>query len=234
MSSEAHVIDPAANLGPEPTSSPTRENVEAVAPPDKPIVTKDMLRQDDPPAGWWGRKMRSIERWLSRKSTQSNRWHRFLAWIFLPLAYRSGIKLGKQTGDGYEAVMPFSRFNKNWYSAMAGAALLANSEVAGGMYIFDKVGSEYTVVCKELNYKFRRPCLGPAIYRIRAVDDLDELRRHHLEFNATLEMQVIQAVHHKDDRERKVGTCTVTFHVAPKAKLRARQAKQKNRNKNRG
>ena len=189
-----------------------------------PVITTDMLQQGDPPTGWFGQKYRRFENWLTVKSTESNRWHRFLAWIFLPLAYRSGIKLGRQVGDGYEAVVPFTAFNKNWYNAMAGAALLANSEVAGGMYIFNQVGPDYTVVCKELNYKFRLPCLGPAIYRVKPTEDIDELRRHRLEFNVTVNMQIVQAVHHKDQKERKVGKATATFHVAPKAKLRARQA----------
>jgi len=205
---------------------PDASHVEADAAPDQMVVTPEMLRADDPPTTWLGRWYRSIETWLTKKSNESNRWHRFLAWVFLPLAYRSGIKLGTQTDDGgYEAVMPFSRFNKNWYNAMAGAALLANSEVAGGMYIFNKVGPEYSVVCKELHYKFRLPCLGPAIYRVKPVDDIDELKRHNVEFNATVEMHVVQAVHHKDHKERKVGKATITYHVAPMAKLRARQAK---------
>ena len=215
---------------------PTRDaqnDAEAQAPvPAEPpaVVTRDMLSAGDPPVGWLGKRIRRFENWLTRKSTESNRWHRFLSWIFLPLAYRSGIKLGKQTEAGdYEAFMPFSRFNKNWYNAMAGAALLGNSEVAGGMYIFNKVGSEYTVVCKELTYKFRRPCVGPAIYRIRCDEDIESLRRHKLEFNVTVEMDIIQAVRHKDEKERKVGMCTATFHVAPKAKLRARKAKLKER-----
>ncbi|MEM1353966.1 MAG: hypothetical protein AAGH88_03690 [Planctomycetota bacterium] len=188
------------------------------------VITQDMLRQGDPPTGWWGEKYRRFETWLTRKSNESNGWHRLLAKLFLPLAYRSGIKLGQQTDDGYEAVVPFTSFNKNWYNAMAGAALLANSEVAGGMYIFNQVGPDYTVVCKELQYKFRLPCLGPAIYRVKPVDDIEELKRHKLEFNVTVEMQVVQAVRHKDQKERKVGKATATFHVAPKAKLRARQA----------
>jgi acyl-coenzyme A thioesterase PaaI-like protein len=192
---------------------------------DPPVITSDMLLQGDPPTGWFGQKYRKFENWLTEKSTESNRWHRFLSWVFLPLAYRTGIKLGQQTTDGrYEVVVPFTTFNKNWYNAMAGAALLGNSEVAGGMYIFNQVGPEYTVVCKELNYKFRLPCVGPAIYRVKPVENIAELKKHKLEFNVTVEMQVVQAVRHKDEKERKVGRATATFHVAPKAKLRARQA----------
>ncbi len=210
-----------------PTNAPESDHDEQAQPAkvDAPVVTPDMLRQGDPPVGWVGRQYRSFENWLTEKSTESNRWHRFLAWVFLPLAYRSGIKLGQKSAAGdYEVVVPFTTFNKNWYNAMAGAALLGNSEVAGGMYIFNQVGPEYTVVCKELHYKFRLPCVGPAIYRVKPVDDIAELKKHKLEFNVTVDMHIVQAVHHKDEKERKVGKATATFHVAPKAKLRARQA----------
>ena len=100
--------------------------------------------------------------------------------IWLPLAYRSGIKFSKRQKDAdpdapFECVVPFSRFNKNWYKAMAGAALLANSEVAGGMFIFKACGGDYTVVCKNLTYSFRRPCMGPAIYRIVPREDIAPL-----------------------------------------------------------
>ena len=43
-----------------------------------------------------------------------------------------------------EAILPFRKFNKNWYNAMAGAALLGNAEIAGGMYVFGTVGADYT------------------------------------------------------------------------------------------
>ena len=211
-----------------PTNDPESDRDEQALTPaeaDAPTVTRDMLHAGDPPVGWWGQKYRVFENWLTEKSTESNRWHRFLAWVFLPLAYRSGIKLGQRSDTGdYEVAVPFTTFNKNWYNAMAGAALLGNSEVAGGMYIFNQVGPDYTVVCKELNYKFRLPCVGPAIYRVKPVDDIAELKKHKLEFNVTVEMLIVQAVRHKDEKERKVGKAVATFHVAPKAKLRARQA----------
>ena len=211
-----------------PTHDPDSDRDEQAQTPteaDAPTVTQDMLRAGDPPTGWFGKRYRTFENWLTEKSTESNRWHRLLAWVFLPLAYRSGIKLGQRSDTGdYEVAMPFTSFNKNWYNAMAGAALLGNSEVAGGMYIFNQVGPDYTVVCKELNYKFRLPCVGPAIYRVKPVDDIAELKKHKLEFNVTVDMLIVQAVRHKDEKERKVGKARATFHVAPKAKLRARQA----------
>ena len=68
---------------------------------------------------------------------------------------------GRIDAKTFEAYLPFRRFNRNWYRALAGGALLANSEIAGGMYVFGVVGGDYTVVCKNLNYTFLRPCFGP-------------------------------------------------------------------------
>ncbi len=169
-----------------------------------------------------------LERKLSELSTKSNFWHRLLSFIFLPLAYRSGIKFKDVAKDSASIVLPFRRFNKNWYRAMAGAALLGNSEVAGGMYVFGKAGPKFTVVCKEMSYKFLRPCFGPAIYKIEPREDLETLVATGEEFNVTLDMVVVQAVHKKDERERRVGHCVITFHVTPKSQHRARD-KRRNR-----
>ena len=73
----------------------------------------------------------------------------------------------------FTALLPFSRANRNWYNAMAGAALLGNSEVAAGLFLFGKVGSDYFVVCKKMEYRFLRPCVGPALYDITAEQDID-------------------------------------------------------------
>ena len=63
------------------------------------------------------------------------------------------------------------------------------------------------------------------------MDDLDTLKSENLEFNFTVEMDVIQAVKQKDAKERKVGFCTATFHIAPKALMRQRKAKLAERKK---
>ena len=210
----------------------TPEPIQEVQAP-KNLITAETLEAANPPVGWWGKRFRGIEAFISRLSSKSNFWHRVCSLFFLRLAFRTGIKLGAQKDGYYETIVPFRKFNRNWYNAMGGAALLANSEIAGGMYIFQKLGSDYTVVCKELNYKFRLPCLGPAVYRVKAAEDLDVLRQENLEFNFTVEMDVIQAVVHKGEKERKVGTSTATFHVAPKALMRQRSLKLKQRTKER-
>ena len=72
-----------------------------------------------------------------------------------------------------------------------------------------------------MEYKFLRPCVGPALYDIVPKQDLDELIRAGGEFNIDLEMDIRQQV--KDHgRQKRVGKCFITFHCAPKAMMKAR------------
>lgn len=164
-----------------------------------------------------------IEAFLSRLSTRNNFWHRVCSLIWLPFAFRSGIKMKRVDGNTFQAVLPFRRFNRNWYNAMAGAALLGNSEIAGGMYVFGVCGGDYTVVCKELTYRFLRPCFGPALYRITPREDIRSHLAHKGEFNITVDLDIVQMIGKPGklgstpERERRVGRCSATFHVTPKA-----------------
>jgi hypothetical protein len=167
-----------------------------------------------------------IEVAISRLSAKNNFWYRVCSLIWLPYAFRSGILMRSEGPTAFSAVLPFRRANKNWYNAMAGAALLGNSEIAGGMYVFGICGGDYAVVCKQLNYKFLRPCLGPALYRITPREDIQELLKTKAEFNITLDMQILQMAVKPRDKERRVGRCDITFHVTPKAHLRARQKRR--------
>lgn len=156
------------------------------------------------------------EAYVSRLSTKNNFWHRLCSLIWLPYAFRSGIKMKRLDASTFAAILPFRRFNKNWYNAMAGAALLANSEIAGGMYVFGIAGGDYTVVCKHLEYKFLRPCFGPALYRITPKEDLQQLVDAKTEFNIAVDLDIVQQLKKPGSRERRVGRCTATFHVTPK------------------
>ncbi len=164
-----------------------------------------------------------IEAFLSRLSTRNNFWHRVCSLIWLPFAFRSGIMMKRVDENTLQAVLPFRRFNRNWYNAMAGAALLGNSEIAGGMYVFGVCGGDYTVVCKELTYRFLRPCFGPALYRITPREDIQAHLAHRGEFNITVDLDIVQIIGKAGklgstpERERRVGRCGATFHVTPKA-----------------
>jgi hypothetical protein len=84
-----------------------------------------------------------LEAWIARLSARNNFWRRVTSMIWLPYAFRSGIRVKRVDSATFAAELPFRRFNRNWYNAMAGAALLGNSEIAGGMYVFGVCGSDY-------------------------------------------------------------------------------------------
>ncbi|HVT88016.1 MAG TPA: hypothetical protein VHD56_04120 [Tepidisphaeraceae bacterium] len=168
-----------------------------------------------------------IEAFVSRLSMRDNFWNSICSLIWLPLAFFSGIRMKELDPNSFaaRAVLPFRRFNRNWYRAMAGGALLANSEIAGGAYVFGICGAEWTVVCKQLNYTFLRPCFGPAVYRIQAKQDIKQLIALEKEFNITVDME-IQQQGTPGEQDRRVGRCEATFHVTPKAHHKLKKARQ--------
>ncbi len=163
-----------------------------------------------------------LDAFVSKLSTRNNFWHRVCSLIWLPYAFHSGIKMKRLDAETFAAVLPFRRFNRNWYNAMAGAALLGNAEIAGGMYVFGKAGANFTVVCKKLEYRFLRPCFGPAVYKIKSSENIDELVALGKEFNCSLRMGVMQSI--PGTQDKRVGKVTVTFHVTPKDHYKARLA----------
>jgi hypothetical protein len=160
-------------------------------------------------------KRRFIERLeekLCRLSTKNNFWHQLFSMIWLPFAFRSGIRM-KQVGNTFTAILPFRRFNRNWYGAMAGAVLLGNSEVAGGAFVLKYCGGNYRIVCKKLEYGFLRPCVGPAMYKMTPREDLDAMMETGKEFNVTLDMSIVQVMRRPQEKERRVGKCAAVFHA---------------------
>lgn len=168
-----------------------------------------------------------LEAYLSRLSTRNNFWHKLFSLVWLPYAFRSGIAMKRLDSNRFRAVLPFKRINRNWYNAMAGAALLGNSEVAAGMYLFSECGSDYIVVCKSMNYRFLRPCFGPAIYEVVRSDDLATNIAAGSEFNVDIELEIRQQLH-KKGREVRVGRCEITFHCTPKSQMREKKMKRAN------
>ena len=166
-----------------------------------------------------------LEAWLSRLSIKNNFWHSIFSLVWLPYAFRSGIRMSglrKLSTERFTAILPFRRFNRNFYDAMAGAALLGNSEVAAGMYLFTVCGGDYTVVCKEMQYRFLRPCFGPAVYRVVKSEDVEEKVKKGGEFNVALELEVYQQKIVAGKDEILVGRCNFTFQCTPKDMVRAR------------
>jgi acyl-coenzyme A thioesterase PaaI-like protein len=185
----------------------------------------------DPPKeqlSFWER----VEAYVTRLSTKNNFWHRVCSLIWLPFAFRSGISIRRMSGDKFSLVLPFKRSNRNFYNAMAGAALLGNSEVAAGMFLFKHCGSDYAVVCKNMSYKFLRPCYGPAVYNVREAEEIESevtaLMDKHEEFNIDFTMDITQILQ-KRGKEVRVGRCDITFHCTPKSMIKERADRRKAR-----
>lgn len=211
----AHVMDdeedapvPAASAGVTPSVTAPRETPRAAAEPQ----------------GLFDR----VEAFISRLSVRDNFWNSVCSLIWLPLAFFSGLRMKEMDANSFvaRAVLPFRRFNRNWYRAMAGGALLANSEIAGGSYVFGIAGADYTVVCKHLEYKFLRPCLGPAIYRIKARENIKSLVAGGTEFNCVIDMDVLQQASRIGEKDKRVGQCVATFHVTPKAHHKGKKVRR--------
>ena len=203
-------------VDPETVLHPTRADAHAVGPP---VVAESWASR------WYDR----VEAFVSKLSMRDNFWNGICSLIWLPLAFFSGIRMKELDVNAYmaRAVLPFRRFNRNWYRAMAGGALLANSEIAGGSYVFGLCGADYTVVCKNLNYTFLRPCFGPAVYRMSPRENFSELIATGKEFNVTIDMDITQQAARRGERDKRVGRCEATFHVTPKShhKRKAQQRK---------
>ena len=82
--------------------------------------------------------------------------------------------------------------------------LVGNSEIAGGMFLLKECGSDYIVVCKEMKYRFLRPCFGPAVYDIVDSEDLESKLSGGDEFNIDLDIEIRQRLK-KKGRDLRVG-----------------------------
>ncbi len=212
------------------STSPGTPSAASAPAPASGAVERPSGSPTPPPRPKRRKKRRSIatrvEAYISKLASRNNFWNRVCSLIWLPYAFRSGIRMKRIDPKTFAAVLPFRRFNRNWYNAMAGAALVGNSEIAGGMYVFGVAGADYTVVCKHLNYKFLRPCYGPAIYRITPRETIEDKLADGGEFNITLELDVVQQITKPGGREKRVGRCDITFHVTPKTHHKERKARR--------
>ena len=72
-------------------------------------------------------------------------------------------------------------------------------------------------MCKHLEYRFLRPCFGPAVYRMTPRENVQELVTAGGEFNVTVDMDIQQQAARVGEKDKRVGQCVATFHVTPKA-----------------
>ena len=214
---EHEIEEPSGLSHPTVASAPGTPSILSGTPVDMPIplpARKPIIKpaHQDKSARLYDK----IEAFISRLSVRDNFWRSICSLIWLPLAFFSGLTIKQLDADTFAAILPFRRFNRNWYRAMAGGALLANSEIAGGAYVFGICGGDYTLVCKNLNYSFLRPCYGPAVYRMRSRENIHALVASGTEFNITLDLDVLQQAARIGEKDKRVGKCEAVFHVTPK------------------
>ncbi len=226
------VEDPTGPTRPTVASAPGTPTISSGTPVDQaiPLPMGNMgrraliaARRAQVPEKWWDR----AEAFVSRLSSRDNFWRSICSLIWLPLAFFSGLQMKQLGEDKFAAVLPFRRFNRNWYRAMAGGALLANSEIAGGAYVFGICGGDYTVVCKNLNYTFLRPCYGPAVYRMKPRADIRQLVATGDEFNVIVDLDVTQQASRIGEKDKRVGRCEATFHITPKVQHKVRAMRKR-------
>jgi len=96
------------------------------------------------------------------------------------------------------------------------------------MYLLSECGSDYIVVCKDMKYRFLRPCFGPAVYDVVDSEDLQDKLAFGDEFNIRLDLEIRQRLK-KKGRDLRVGRCEITFHCTPKALLAERSDRRRKR-----
>jgi hypothetical protein len=144
-----------------------------------------------------------LEKYFNRLSIKSRFFNRLLSFFFI-------------VEDDYNAILPKRRMNVNWYGTMAGGAILGNSELAAGSYLFMLTKGEYRMICTHLNYRFLLPSLDAIMYK--AYVDLEELAEKLKaggKFNIDMTIKVFRTNKEKNKSTRRIGSGTISFHMWP-------------------
>jgi hypothetical protein len=154
-----------------------------------------------------------LEKYFNRLSIKYRFINKLLSFFFMPFVNKSGLKMNF-VEDDYYAILPKKRMNLNWYGTMAGGAILGNSELAAGSYLFMLSKGEYRMICTRLNYRFMLPSIDAIMYK--ATVDLEELAEKIKtggKFNIEMTIKVFRT--NKDKATRRIGSGTISFHMWP-------------------
>jgi len=154
-----------------------------------------------------------LEKYFNKLSIKSRFFNKLLSFFFMPFVFRSGLKMNF-VEDDYYAILPKKRMNVNWYGTMAGGAILGNSELAAGSYLFMLSKGEYRMICTNLSYRFLLPSIDAIMYK--ATVDLEELAtkiKGGGKFNIDMTIKVFRTNNSK--ATRRIGGGTISFHMWP-------------------
>lgn len=154
-----------------------------------------------------------IEKYFNRLSIKSPFFNKVLSFFFMPFVFKSGLKMNF-VEDDYYAILPKRRINQNWYGTIAGGAILGNSELAAGSYLFMLSKGEYRMICTRLNYRFLLPTIDAIMYKAQVdLEELSEKIKAGGKFNIDMTIKVFRT--HKNKATRRIGSGTVSFHMWP-------------------
>ncbi|MFV0410604.1 MAG: DUF4442 domain-containing protein [Paracoccus sp. (in: a-proteobacteria)] len=141
--------------------------------------------------------------------------HWLLTMLFMPLAWRMGLKINYSVDDFY-AETPNNRFNRNYYGTVGGAALLANLEMAAGAYLSLRTEARHRLVCRNASYRFMLPSTTGLHFKVEPVgEDLEAAIRSNQPFNADLKVSVYARGKRRGEPGRRIGRGELRFHLWP-------------------
>jgi hypothetical protein len=154
-----------------------------------------------------------LEKYFNRLSIKSRFFNKLLSFIFMPFVFKSGLKMNF-VEDDYYAILPKKRFNVNWYGTMSGGAILGNSELAAGSYLFMLSKGGYRMICTHLGYRFLLPSIDTIMYKVSVdLDELAEKIKAGGKFNVDMTIKVFR--NNKNKAGRRIGSGTISFHMWP-------------------
>ncbi|MGH1471660.1 MAG: hypothetical protein ACRBCS_10735 [Cellvibrionaceae bacterium] len=154
-----------------------------------------------------------LEKKLNRASMKKPWINRLLSFFFMPLVHKSGLKINFDPNN-YFALLPKKRFNINWYGTVAGSAILGNSELAAGSYLFMLTKGNYRMICKQLEYKFLLPSTEDIIFKTTIdEDDLNQKVATGEKFNISMTIKAFRAKNKLPGK--RIGSGIISFHVWP-------------------
>ncbi|WP_114416544.1 hypothetical protein [Marinospirillum perlucidum] len=140
--------------------------------------------------------------------------NRILGFLFMPFIARSGLKVNYDPANFY-AYLPKKRFNSNWYGTMAGAAILGNSELAAGSYLFMLTRGEYRMVCTHLDYRFLLPSTDSVTFKVSLdQEELAEKVKQGGQFMIDMTLKLYRATS-RDKTGKRIGSGDISFKVWP-------------------
>jgi hypothetical protein len=154
-----------------------------------------------------------LERYFNRLSIKNRFFNKLLSFIFMPFVFKSRLKINF-VEDDYYAILTKKRFNVNWYGTMSGGAILGNSELAAGSYLFMLSKGNYRMICTHFNYRFLLPSIDAIMYKVSVdLDELAEKIKTGGKFHVDMTIKVFR--NNKNKAGRRIGSGTISFHMWP-------------------